>query len=425
MAYLLATNGLDRGQAYELVLGDNFIGRDADCNVHLNLPSVSRKHVRLVDEDPHFTISDLNSANGTKINGHQLTNPVSLQPGDSIMIADLEFSFVLKLPEISENISACNRTNHQPTAEVSTLQRRSELLAQVRAFFCDHGFDEVETPLLSIDTVVDRHLFPIPVVIHDETFWLQTSPEFHMKRLLANGMKAIYQITRAFRNDEKGPYHNLEFTMLEWYRTSWSTDDAITFLGSLVSTILSTEAHQTISYQQAFMAAIEIDPLEDSAAKLLQCIASLDFQPPENWRNMDRDGWLDLLFTEYVQPTLGLDVPTVLIDYPLSQAALARQNPDNPKVADRFELFFHGLELANGYHELLDVQELRRRNKLINGQREQDGQPQLPLASYLDTAMQSGLPDCCGVALGFDRLVMLATGATDIAEVIAFPFDRA
>jgi len=425
MAYLLATNGLDRGQAYELVLGDNFIGRDADCNVHLNLPSVSRKHVRLVDEDPHFTISDLNSANGTKINGHQLTNPVSLQPGDSIMIADLEFSFVLKLPEISENISACNRTNHQPTAEVSTLQRRSELLAQVRAFFCDHGFDEVETPLLSIDTVVDRHLFPIPVVIHDETFWLQTSPEFHMKRLLANGMKAIYQITRAFRNDEKGPYHNLEFTMLEWYRTSWSTDDAITFLGSLVSTILSTEAHQTISYQQAFMAAIEIDPLEDSAAKLLHRIASLDFQPPENWRNMDRDGWLDLLFTEYVQPTLGLDVPTVLIDYPLSQAALARQNPDNPKVADRFELFFHGLELANGYHELLDVQELRRRNKLINGQREQDGQPQLPLASYLDTAMQSGLPDCCGVALGFDRLVMLATGATDIAEVIAFPFDRA
>jgi lysyl-tRNA synthetase class 2 len=425
MAYLLATNGLDRGQAYELVLGDNFIGRDADCNVHLNLPSVSRKHVRLVDEDPHFTISDLNSANGTKINGHQLTNPVSLQPGDSIMIADLEFSFVLKLPEISENISACNRTNHQPTAEVSTLQRRSELLAQVRAFFCDHGFDEVETPLLSIDTVVDRHLFPIPVVIHDETFWLQTSPEFHMKRLLANGMKAIYQITRAFRNDEKGPYHNLEFTMLEWYRTSWSTDDAITFLGSLVSTILSTEAHQTISYQQAFMAAIEIDPLEDSAAKLLQRIASLDFQPPENWRNMDRDGWLDLLFTEYVQPTLGLDVTTVLIDYPLSQAALARQNPDNPKVADRFELFFHGLELANGYHELLDVQELRRRNKLINGQREQDGQPQLPLASYLDTAMQSGLPDCCGVALGFDRLVMLATGATDIAEVIAFPFDRA
>lgn len=425
MAYLLATNGLDRGQAHELVLGDNFIGRDADCNVHLNLPSVSRKHVRLVDDDPHFTISDLNSANGTKINGHQLTNPVSLQHGDSIMIADLEFSFVLKLPEIPTNVSDGNRTDYQPTAELFILQRRSELLAQVRALFCDHGFDEVETPMLSRDTVIDRYLFPIPVVINDETFWLQTSPEFHMKRLLANGMKAIYQITRAFRNDEKGPYHNLEFTMLEWYRTSWSTDDAITFLGSLVSTILSTEPHRTISYQQAFMAALEIDPLEDSATKLLQCIASLDFQPPEDWRNMDRDGWLDLLFTEYVQPTLGLDVPTVLIDYPLSQAALARQNPDNPKVADRFELFFHGLELANGYHELLDVQELRRRNKLINGQREQDGQPQLPMASYLDTAMQSGLPDCCGVALGFDRLVMLATGATDIAEVIAFPFDRA
>jgi len=425
MAYLLATNGLDRGQAHKLVLGDNVIGRDADCNVHLNLPSISRQHVRLVADDPHFTISDLDSANGTKINGHQLTNPVSLQPGDEIKIADLEFSFVLKLPDITENISGGNRADFQPTAELSTLQHRSELLVQVRAFFCDHGFDEVETPVLSIDTVVDRHLFPIPVLVDDETYWLQTSPEFHMKRLLTAGMDAIYQITRAFRNDEKGPHHNLEFTMLEWYRTSWSTEDAITFLGSLVSTILSTDVHQTISYQQAFLAAINIDPLEDSATKLLHCIAGFDFQPPENWRNMDRDGWLDLLFTEYVQPTLGLDVPTILVDFPLSQAALARQNPDNSKVADRFELFFHGLELANGYHELLDVQELRRRNERSNQQREQDGQPRLPQESYLDTAMQSGLPDCCGVALGFDRLVMLATGATDISEVIAFPFDRA
>jgi lysyl-tRNA synthetase class 2 len=425
MAYLLATNGLDRGQAYELVLGDNVIGRDADCDVHLNLPSVSRKHVRLIADDPHFTISELDSANGTKINGHQLTNPVSLQPGDVIKIADLEFSFVLKLPNITEIVSGSNRADFQPAAELSVLQRRSELLAQVRAFFCDHGFDEVETPALSIDTVVDRHLSPLSVVIHDETYWLQTSPEFHMKRLLAVGMNAIYQITRAFRNDEKGPYHNLEFTMLEWYRTSWSTDDAITFLGSLVTTILSTGAHQVFSYQQAFMTALEIDPLEDSTAKLLRCIAGLDFQPPENWRSMDRDGWLDLLFTEYVQPTLGLDVPTILVDYPLSQAALARQNPDNPKVADRFELFFHGVELANGYHELLDVQELRRRNERSNQQREQDGQPRLPQESYLDTAMQSGLPDCCGVALGFDRLVMLATGIPNISKVIAFPFDRA
>jgi len=425
MAYLLATNGLDCGQAHELVPGDNVIGRDADCDVHLNLPSVSRQHVRLVADDPHFTISDLDSANGTKINGHQLTNPVSLRPGDAIKIADLEFSFVLKLPHITENVSGSHRINFQPTAKLSTLQRRSQLLAQVRAFFCDHGFDEVETPMLSIDTVVDRHLFPIPVIIDDNTYWLQTSPEFHMKRLLADGMKAIYQITRAFRNHETGPHHNLEFTMLEWYRTSWSTDDAIKFLGSLVSTILSTGAHQTISYQQAFMRAIEIDPLEDSDAKLLHCIAGLDFHPPENWRNMDRDGWLDLLFTEYVQPTLGLDVPTILVDYPLSQAALARQNPNNSKVAERFELFFHGLELANGYHELLDVEELRRRNERSNQQREQDGQPRLPQESYLDTAMQSGLPDCCGVALGFDRLVMLVTGANDITEVIAFPFDRA
>jgi lysyl-tRNA synthetase class 2 len=425
MAYLLATNGLDRGQAYELVPGDNVIGRDADCNVHLNLSSVSRQHVRLVADDPYFTISDLDSANGTKINDQQLTNPVSLQPGDAIKIADLEFSFVLELPDIAAQAPNSNRADFQPTAELPTLQRRSKLLAQVRAFFDEHGFDEVETPVLSRDTVVDRYLFPLPVVVHDETYWLQTSPEFHMKRLLAAGMNAIYQITRAFRNDENGPHHNLEFTLLEWYRTSWSTKDAIAFLGSLVSTILSTAAHETVSYQQAFIAAIDIDPLEDTTKKLLRCIAGLDFQPPENWRSMDRDGWLDLLFSEYVQPTLGLDVPTILVDYPLSQAALARQNPDNPKVADRFELFFHGLELANGYHELLDVQELRRRNERSNRQREQAGHPRLPPESYLETAMQNGLPDCCGVALGLDRLVMLATAATDISEVIAFPFDRA
>jgi len=425
MAYLLATNGLDRGQAYELVPGDNVIGRDADCNVHLNLSSVSRQHVRLVADDPYFTISDLDSANGTKINDQQLTNPVSLQPGDAIKIADLEFSFVLELPDIAAQAPNSNRADFQPTAELSTLQRRSKLLAQVRAFFDEHGFDEVETPVLSRDTVVDRYLFPIPVVVHDETYWLQTSPEFHMKRLLAAGMNAIYQITRAFRNDENGPHHNLEFTLLEWYRTSWSTKDAIAFLGSLVSTILSTATHKTVSYQQAFIAAIDIDPLEDTTKKLLRCIAGLDFQPPENWRSMDRDGWLDLLFSEYVQPTLGLDVPTILVDYPLSQAALARQNPDNPKVADRFELFFHGLELANGYHELLDVQELRRRNERSNRQREQAGHPRLPPESYLETAMQNGLPDCCGVALGLDRLVMLATAATDISEVITFPFDRA
>ena len=172
MAYLLATNGLDRGQAHKLVLGDNVIGRDADCTVHLNLPSVSRKHVRLVADDPHFTISDLNSANGTKINGHQLTNPVSLQPGDAIKIGDLEFLFVLKLPDIAENVSGSNRTNFQPTAELSTLQRRSELLAQVRAFFCDHGFDEVENMLDSCHALmnygVDRYKRPQKISLQEE-----------------------------------------------------------------------------------------------------------------------------------------------------------------------------------------------------------------------------------------------------------------
>ncbi|MEC7566361.1 MAG: EF-P lysine aminoacylase EpmA [Planctomycetota bacterium] len=425
MAYLLATNGLDQGQLYKLVHGENQIGRESDCQVHLDLPSVSRYHVNLIVDDSHFTITDLNSVNGTKVNGHPVTNPVSLKSGDTVQIADLDFSFVLEPPAVSPAQAELKSMDFKPTAAMDTLQLRSDLLTRLRAFFDREDFLEVETPLLSADTIVDRYLYPLSVVVDQRTYWLQTSPEFHMKRLLASGMNSIYQVTRAFRGSETGRHHNLEFTMVEWYRVGQTTASAMELLGELAMSLLDYDGFEVLTYQQAFMDTLAIDPLHCSTEELLHVIAGLDFQPPENWRNMDRDHWLDLLLSEWIQPKLGVDKPAILYDYPASQAALARLKPGEPEVAERFELYVDGVELANGYHELQDVDEFRRRMQQANQQRVKDEQPCLPEESYLELAMQQGLPDCCGVALGFDRLVMLAAGVATISDVLTFPFDRA
>jgi len=425
MAYLLATNGLDQGQLHELVHGENQIGRESDCQVHLNLPSISRYHVCLLVDDSHFTITDLDSANGTKVNGHPVTNPVSLKSGDTIQIADLDFSFMLEPPVARPTLAELEPRDFKPTASVDTLKLRSDMLTQLRAFFQSKDFLEVETPLLSADTIVDRYLHPLSVVVDERTYWLQTSPEFHMKRLLASGMDSIYQITRAFRGSETGRHHNLEFTMVEWYRVGQTTAAAMELLGQLAMSLLDYDGFETLTYQQAFVDTLDIDPLHCSTEELLHVIAGLDFQPPDHWRNMDRDDWLNLLLSEWIQPKLGAEKPVILYEYPVSQAALARVKPGQPEVAERFELYVQGIELANGYHELQDVEEFKRRTQQANQQREKDEQPCLPEESYLELAMQHGLPDCCGVALGFDRLVMLAAGTAAIADVLTFPFDRA
>jgi lysyl-tRNA synthetase class 2 len=324
--------------------------------------------------------------------------------------------------------AAGHRLDFRPTASWRNLRLRAELLRRVREFFDSQGMLEVETPLLSADTVVDRHLDPFCVASGPglrQPRWLQTSPEFCMKRLLAAGSPSIYQITRAFRLEEQGPLHNPEFTMVEWYRLGDTMADGIRFLSDLADRLLGRGPAETLTYGDAFRRHLGLDPYRADSGTLIAAAKSNSVIAPESLSPDDRDGWLDLLLAERVQPHLGVDRPAIVCDYPASQAALARVRPGDPPVAERFELYVSGMELANGYHEILDSGELRRRAAEANAQREADGKFALPEQNRLLSAMESGLPPSTGVALGFDRIVMLAAGAATIQEVIAFPFDLA
>ena len=326
----------------------------------------------------------------------------------------------------------------RPTASWDNLRLRAELLQRTRAFFERHGFLEVETPLLSRDSVIDRHLDPLPVRLFDdarqpqqgERYWLQTSPEFGMKRLLAAGAPSIYQITRAFRGGgERGELHNPEFTILEWYGLGHDYDGGMRFLSDFAEQILRRGPAERMTYRQAFKHFAKVDPLTKSFTELRE---ALDRARPDNLvstlaeETQDCDLLRDYLLTLVVEPKLGHPRPTLLCDYPASQAALAKlREEDGVAVAERFELYVDGVELANGYHELLDAAALRERNRANNELRRSDGKYTLPEESRLLAAMEHGLPACAGCALGFDRLVMVAAGAQTIREVIALPIDQA
>jgi lysyl-tRNA synthetase class 2 len=320
-----------------------------------------------------------------------------------------------------------------PTAPWENLRLRAQLLRRVRQFFDTRDFLEVETPILSADTAIDRHIDPMPVTLDDWArgpgmpgrLWLQTSPEFGMKRLLAAGAKAIYQVTRAFRQGERGPLHNPEFTMVEWYRVGDGMQEGMRLLSDLGECLLGRGAAEAVSYGEAFAWHVGLDPHTASGAELASRAQSLKISIPASLAAEDRDGWLDLLVSERVQPNLGRQRPAILYDYPASQAALARIRPGRPPVAERFELYVSGIELANGYHELVDPAALRERNARNNALRQADGKPRLPEESRLLAAMEAGLPPAAGVALGFDRVVMLAAGASDIRQVLAFPMEQA
>jgi lysyl-tRNA synthetase class 2 len=325
-----------------------------------------------------------------------------------------------------------NADDFRPTADWQNLRLRARLLRVVRGFFDERGFLEVETPILSADTVVDRHLDPFWVEDSARRLWLQTSPEFAMKRLLGAGGEAIYQITRAFRREEHGAKHNPEFTIVEWYRVGDGMAEGMSLLGDLAEAVLDRGSAQPISYQQAFERYAGINPHTAGVDEIERAVRDKGIEPPAGLDPADRDGWLDLLLVECVEPHLGSrdsgkGQPAILYDYPAGQAALARLREDekNGPIAERFELYVDGIELANGYHELTDADELRRRNAETNRRRAADGKAKLPENSRLLAAMDAGLPASTGVALGFDRLVMAVAGAKSIAEVMSFPIDRA
>jgi len=316
----------------------------------------------------------------------------------------------------------------RPRASWDNLRLRAKLMRKLREFFDSRDFLEVETPILSADTVVDRNLDPFWVAgdhCDGTRRWLQTSPEFAMKRLMADGAKAIYQVARAIRGGEFGALHNPEFTIVEWYRSGHGMNEGIGLLSKLTDVLLGCGTSVRLSYREAFDEHVGLDPHRAETQELVAVARASKIDVPASLNVTDRDGWLELLLVNLVEPYLGVECPTVLYGYPASQAALAQVNCGQCAVAERFELYIDGIELANGYHELLDPGELRRRNAENNAMRRADGKSSLPEDSRLLRAMESGLPDMTGVAMGFDRVAMLAAGATRVADIMAFPFDRA
>ncbi|KNC93231.1 elongation factor P--(R)-beta-lysine ligase [Trabulsiella odontotermitis] len=318
----------------------------------------------------------------------------------------------------------------QPSASIPNLLKRAAIMAEIRRFFADRGVLEVETPCMSQATVTDINLFPFetrfvgPGHSQGMSLYLMTSPEYHMKRLLAAGCGPIFQLCRSFRNEEMGRHHNPEFTMLEWYRPHFDMYRLINEIDDLLQQVLECAPAESLSYQQAFQRHLEIDPLSADKTQLREAAAKLDVSNIADTEE-DRDTLLQLLFVTGVEPHIGQDRPTVIYHFPASQASLAQISTEDHRVAERFEVYYKGLELANGFHELTDAREQQQRFEQDNRKRAARGLPQQPIDQNLLDALSAGMPDSSGVALGVDRLVMLALGAETIGDVIAFTVDRA
>lgn len=315
----------------------------------------------------------------------------------------------------------------RPSATLGTIKARAELYGSVRAFFARRGVLEVDTPALSWHATVDRHIDAFEV---SGGGWLQTSPEFAMKRLLCAGSGPIYQIAPVFRRDEQGRHHNPEFRLLEWYRPDWDHHRLMDEVQDLLHAlgIGHGRTFQRIRYREAFLLHAGLDPFTEPLPALrARAAAGAVPQVDLGAQDADRDAWLDLWMSHRVGPCLGLDVPVFLYDFPASQAALARvsETPGEPPVAQRFELFWRGLELANGFHELAAADEQRRRFEADQAWRRAHDRRVPPFDAHLVAALHAGLPDCAGVALGLDRLLMLRLGLHDLAATLAFDAARA
>ena len=327
----------------------------------------------------------------------------------------------------------------RPSASAERLRHRAALLRQVREFFAARAVTEVDTPLVVNAPVSDVHIHSATVRLAAETeaaapappLFLHTSPEYAMKRLLAAGSGDIYQICHVVRGFECGRLHNPEFTLIEWYRIGFSLTGLMDEVEALVRALLGARAPATserISYRDAFLRELGLDPLNAPETALAQAAQPLALggaaATSATAGGMSRDDWLELLMGSIVGPRLGRGTFTFVHSYPASQAALARLDPADPRVARRFELYCAGIELANGFHELASAAEQRARFEADNVQRRRLGLPVSPLDERLLAAL-ARLPDCAGVALGFDRTLMLAVGAASLEEVLPFPTARA
>ncbi len=338
---------------------------------------------------------------------------------------------------VPANTSAVPRTDASiatvwcPGAELETLRLRARLLARIRAFFAERDVLEVDTPVLARAGNTD------PAIESFQTHWqgpgpetalyLHTSPEFFMKRLLAAGSGAIYQLCHVFRNGELGRRHNPEFLLLEWYRPGMDHHALMDEIDELLTRVLDGihdyRSAQRLTYQQWFLNETGLDPWSDTL-QVFQRFAEAELvSVPKSMPADELDPWLDLLVSHWLEPRLDGN-PLFIYDYPVSQASLARVRQQPQAVAERFELYFKGVELANGFHELTDAGEQRRRFELDNVARQRAGQHEVPVDEQLIAALHNGLPDCAGVALGIDRLLMTVAGLNSIDAAMPFGMQR-
>ena len=322
----------------------------------------------------------------------------------------------------------------QPACGHEALFARAAALKQIRTFFDERGVTEVETPLLCQAAGTDPFLqaftttFRKPGQPHGTMLYLQTSPEFAMKRLLASGTGSIYQVCKAFRNEESGRLHNPEFTLLEWYRIGFGIDELIDEIEALLDALFYGKRDlapaKRIPYRQLFKELAGTDPIYASLREFNECALRHNLGEASAICGDDRNLWLDLLFSHIIQPQLDWGRAYFVVDYPACLPSLARKKPGDETVVERVEVFLDGLELGNGYHELVDAAEQESRFDADLRVRQKAGLPLPPKDQRLLDALTHGLPDCSGVALGLDRLLMLMMGSDDITQVMAFPVSR-
>lgn len=311
----------------------------------------------------------------------------------------------------------------QPSASIETLRARAKAISDIRLFFTDKAYLEVETPIMARFGVTDAYLQNIKARFRSETYCLQTSPEYHMKRLLAAGSGSIFQLARVFRDDEFGRWHNPEFTLLEWYKLDVDHHALMDEVEAFLKFMLNCPDMKRMTYQAAFQEACGLCPLEDSLAVLKDTLAAHDLGNVFDELETDRDPHLFLLMSHVVEPYLAsLNVPVAVYDFPVSQASLAKANGP---VAARFEVYYQAVELANGFYELTDAASQAERFEADNQQRQSMGLDSVAQDVYLLQALYHGLPPCSGVALGVERLLALRLGVREIAPVMAFGFERA
>lgn len=320
-------------------------------------------------------------------------------------------------------------THGRPSASLALIQQRAQMNRAIRDFFYHKGVCEVETPLLGKGNSTDPFIDPLSVSLSlqpgaaPQTFFLQTSPEFAMKRLLAHGSGSIYQLGKAFRAEEIGRHHHPEFTMLEWYRVGFDHHALMDEVDELLHLFFDDAPSTRITYQGLFQTYLNICPLTASLETLQTCAQAIGL----SWASeapTDRTALLQALLATHIEPHLGHDAPCFLYDFPPEQAALARIRGTGPEaVAERFEVYVRGVELANGYHELADATEQRARMTRDQRFRQAHQKPFIPLDEDFLGALAYGLPDCAGVALGVDRLLMLITQQHTLASVLSFAFE--